>query len=209
MTNPKRLVTKAASINVRWAATEQGPVTFDVRYRSASPRSGFGDYVDLAGPTEETSTRLEADDGMTYCFSARASDQAGNASPWSGELCSVAPLDDRDLAGAAQWTRRSGSKFYRETLKLTRGADSSLIARDVRVRAIRVVVQRCPGCGRVAVFFNGNRVDTIDLHAGRTRNQRVVRSASFGRVRRGDISLVVISRDRPVKIDGLVLLRKT
>jgi hypothetical protein len=79
----------------------------------------------------------------------------------------------------------------------------------VRVRAIRVVVQRCPGCGRVAVFFNGNRVDTIDLHAGRTRNQRVVRSASFGRVRRGDISLVVISRDRPVKIDGLVLLRKT
>ena len=205
MTNPKRAVTLAPEINVGWTATGQEPTTFEVRYRSAGRGSGFGDHVDLTGPTNSNSATLEATPGTTYCFSARAFDQAGNASQWSRELCTAQPLDDRDLSGGGQWEQRDGNAFYRETLSLTGRKGRSLIARDVLVRDIRVVVQRCPGCGAIAVLFNGRRVDTISLRAGRTRNQQIIRSDSFGRVRRGDVSIVVLSG--AVKIDGLALVR--
>ena len=206
MTNPKRAVTLAPEINVRWAATGEEPTTFEVRYRSAGRGSGFGDHVVLTGPTESTSATLDATPGTTYCFSARAFDQAGNASQWSGELCTAAPLDDRDLVGGGRWEQRGGNAFYRDTLSLTGREGRTLVARDVLVRDIRVVVQRCPGCGAIAVLFNGRKVgDTIHLRAGRTRNQQIIRSASFGRIRRGDVTIVVISG--AVKIDGLALVR--
>ena len=207
ITNPKRAVTLAPEINVRWTATGQEPTTFEVRYRSAGRGSGFGDHVVLTGPTDETAATLEASTGTTYCFSARAFDQAGNASQWSQELCTAAPLDDRDLAGGGKWEQRDGNAFYRETLSLTGQKDRSLVARDVLVRDIRVLVQRCPGCGAITVLFNGRKVDTVDLRARRTKNQQMIRFASFGRIRRGDVAIVVISRARPVKIDGLALVR--
>ena len=207
MTNPKRSVTKADRINVGWAPSGQEPVSFEVRYRSATESGDFGDHITFVGPTEQTSSSLDADTGSTYCFSARALDQAGNPSEWSGELCTASPLDDRDLGGKKRWNQRNGQRFYRDTLAQTSRNGRKLIARDVQVREIRLIVQRCRGCGRVAVFFEGRRLDTVDLSARRTINQKVIRIAWFGRERRGDVTIVVMSRDRKVKIDGLALVR--
>ena len=208
VTNPTRRVTLGPSINVRWAPADSKPTTFDVRYRTAPADGRFGDHVDLVSGTDERSATLDADNGTTYCLSARAIDQAGNASGWSGEKCTVAPLDDRDLGGTGSWTSRSGRKFFRNTLSQTRREGRSVIARAIRVREIRLIVQRCRGCGTVAVFFDGRRVATIDTHSRRTKNQQVIKAARFGRVRRGDVSVVVRSSDRPVKIDGLIVVRK-
>ena len=207
MTNPKRLVTKGDRINVGWAPAGQEPVSFEVRYRSATKRGDFGDHASLVGPTDQTSASLDASTGRSYCFSARALDQADNPSEWSDELCTASPLDDRDLGGKRRWNQRNGRRFYRDTLAQTSGSGRRLIARDVRVREIRLIVQRCRGCGKVAVFFNDRRLDTVDLSARRTINQKVIRIDRFGRERRGDVTIVVRSSGRKVKIDGLALVR--
>jgi lysozyme len=204
MTKPSSRQTLDLSIDASWATSEAGVDAYDVRYRSSSKRSGFGDHVVLLSDTTETSTTLDASTGSTYCFSARAIDQAGNRSRWSVERCTAIPLDDRDLRASASFIRRAGGAFYLDTVTTARRT-SSVLSTRVRAREIYVVAQKCPGCGRVAVLFEGRRVATIRLGASTTRNQRLIRAVSFSSPRKGRIQLKVVSSGAPVKIDGLLL----
>lgn len=206
ITKPKRAKLLSTTIRVAWEAVESG-ATYDVRYRAAAFGGGFTDATDLVTGSQQTSQRLRATPGSTYCFSARATDVAGNVSSWSAERCSVVALDDRQLLASTGWARRSGKDFYLRTFTKTKRTGARLVARGVRVREINVVAQRCPGCGRLAVIFNGDRVGTVRLRAGRVRNKRIIQVADLGRVRRGKLKLVVLSRGAPVKIDGLALSR--
>ena len=205
MTKPRRQRTLSSTINVAWTQPEQGVTSYDVRYRSAPKDAGFGDYAELIGATVDRSATLKATTGTTYCFSAGVTDEAGNTSEWSSERCTLVPLDDRDLLATSGWVKRSGNGFYLGTIAKTKHGDSSLVARDVRVRDIDLVAQRCPSCGKVALFFNGTRVARVGLRSDRTLNKRVIHAFSFGSTRRGNVKLVVISKGSPVKIDGLAL----
>ena len=206
MTKPRRLRTLSTTVKVAWTHPEQGSATFDVRYRRAPKKAGFGDHIELVADTTDTSATLEATTGSTYCFSSRTTDQADNVSGWSAERCTIVPLDDRDLrARGGGWTGRTGTRFYLDTFTKTKRRGASLVARNVRVRDIYVVARRCPGCGRLAVLFNGQRVDTIRLGSSRTRNKRVIHAAGFASIRRGTVKIVVVSRAAPVHIDGLAL----
>jgi len=207
ITKPERAEHLSTTVKVAWQAVESGAI-YDVRYREAPHGEGFGDRVALVAASTRTRKRLEATTGTTYCFSARATDQAGNASEWSRERCTVVALDDRELRTSSGWARRTGRAFYLRTFTKTKRRRARLVARGVRVREINVVAQRCPGCGRLAVIFNGDRVGTVRLRAGRVRNKRIIRVVDFGRVRRGRLKLVVLSRGAPVKIDGLALQRR-
>jgi hypothetical protein len=209
MTKPRRKHTLSSTIQVAWRPPEQGISSYDVRFRSAPTDARFGDRAELVGATTETSTTVEATAGTTYCFSARATDEAGNVSAWSSERCTQAPLDDRDLRASSAWTRRSRADFYLRTFTKTKQRGAALVARNVRVRDIYLVAQRCPSCGKVAVLFNGTRVATVRLRSDRTRNKRRIHAAGFGSVRRGKVKIVVLSRAAPVKIDGLALSIKS
>lgn len=207
MTKPRRARTLMPKIKVAWTAVEQG-ATYFAEYRSASKSSDFGSSTPLfIDGSTDTSTRIGPVPGSTYCFSVRAMDQAGNTSGWSTERCTVAPLDDRNLTRSGPWSSRQGRAFYLRTLTKTKQEGASLVARRVRVRDIYVVAQTCPGCGRVAILFDGTRVATVRLDSGRTRNKRVIHAAGFGSLRRGTVKLVVLSRGSPVNIDGLALSR--
>ena len=80
---PPAPVTMGESIALSWSATDlggSGVKGYDVRYRSASASSALGAHVmppALQGTTL-TSTTVAADRGHQYCFSARATDVAGN-----------------------------------------------------------------------------------------------------------------------------------
>lgn len=205
MTKPRRPRTLATTIKVAWEQPEQGVAGYDLRFRTAPRDATFGDHAFLLTSTLETSTTLEAVTGETYCFSARATDRAGNISEWSAERCTIAPLDDRDLRSSSAWTERFRTRFYLGTFTKTKRRGAALVARNVRVRDIHLVAQRCAHCGKVAVLFNGSRVAKVGLRSTRTLNKRIIHAASFGSVRRGTVKIVVISRGSPVKIDGLAL----
>lgn len=206
VTKPKRSKLLSTRIGVAWQAVEPDAI-YDVRYRQAVHGASFAPARDLVSGTDATSATLKGAAGDTFCFSARATDLAGNTSGWSQERCTTVALDDRDLKASSGWAKRSGRGFYLRTFMKTKRKGARLVAKDVRVEQLNIVVQRCRGCGRVAVLFNGNRVGAAKLGARRTRNKRVIRIADFGRVRSGKVQIVVLSRGAPVKIDGLALYR--
>lgn len=208
LTHPRRVRTLASLIKTAWVAPESG-IAYDVRYRQALRQGVFTDYADLVTGTTETSASTAAVPGTTYCFSVRATDQAGNTSGWSTtDRCTVSPLDDRDLRSSGPWVQRSNDAFYRQTFTKTKRRGAFLVIGRNRMRSIHIVAQRCPGCGKVKVLLNGNRVGTVSLAANRRRNKAMLEAASFSTVRRGQVKLVVVSRGAPVKIDGLALTLK-
>lgn len=206
MTKPLRANLLSTTVPVAWTSVEPN-ATYDVRYRKAANGEGFSDHTPLVAGSTETKHRLPAEVGTSYCFSARTVDSAGNASVWSSELCTVVALDDRDLRRSRGWVDRFGRAFYLDTFTKAKRRGSRLVARGVQTQEINLVAQRCPACGRVAVKFNGDRVGTVRLRAGRVRNKQVIRVADLGSVRSGKVVIVVLSRGAPVKIDGLSLFR--
>jgi len=204
MKAPKAQHRLGLRMRAAWGSDEEGVSAYDVRYRATSKSSDFGEQVTFLNDTTQTETKMDVQDGSTYCFSARAVDEAGNRSEWSGERCSTVPLDDRAMK-ASGFARRTGSAFFARTMSKARRRGSVLTANEVRVKDLYLVATRCAGCGKVAVSFNGRRLAKIDLDAGRTRHKRVIRIADFSSVRTGTIRIRVISRARPVKIDGLSL----
>lgn len=207
MIQPRAARTLAETIDVSWSASEEG-ATYDVRYRRAPKGSGFGDFSTFLQATSQTAADFDAMSGSTYCFSARAIDQSDNASGWSAEACTNVPIDDRGLRAGSGWARRSGGSFYLGTFTRTTREGATLTVRDARVKTIHVIAQKCSSCGRVAVLFNGRRVARVNLNSKRTIDQKVIRAADFGSIRRGTIQLVVISSGPVVKIDGLALTVK-
>jgi hypothetical protein len=201
---PRRAQTLMPRLKVEWAKAEED-AAYDVRYRRSSADGQMGGEESLVEGTKERSASLQPVRGATYCFSARATDTAGNTSGWSKERCTVVPLDDRDLRASGGWTRGSARAFYLKTTTKSGKKGAALTARNVAVREIHVVAQTCQGCGRVAVEFNGKRVGTVNLRSERPLNKQVLRVVRFTSLRRGDMTLIVISKNEPVRVDGLVL----
>ncbi|HJR44380.1 MAG TPA: GH25 family lysozyme [Actinomycetota bacterium] len=206
ITKPRRAKLLAARVRVAWEEVEPDAV-YEVRYREAPHGAGFGDTAQLVSGSERTARRLRVTPGSTYCFSARATDTAGNTSEWSSDRCTVVALDDRSLRRSSGWKLGTGRRFYMGTFSKATRRNASLTGRGARVREISLVVQRCPNCGRVAVLFNGTRIGTVSLRARTIQNERILQVADLGRVRRGTLKIVVLSRGAPVKIDGLALVR--
>lgn len=207
ITHPRRARVLATDLVVRWTQPE-ADLLYDLRYRSAGRDGDFGRYRRIATATPDASASSAADPGTTYCFSARAVDQAGNRSAWSTERCTLSPLDDRDLRPSAGWSTRSRDVFYRDTFTKTKRRRAALVIGRTKMRSIHVLAQRCPGCGKVKVLLNGSRVGTVSLDASRIRNRSMLHVATFSRLRDGKVRLVVVSRGAPVKVDGLALTIK-
>lgn len=206
MTKPKRERSLTSSIAVAWTAVEPD-ARYDARYRMAHPGEPFGEWTPLKSAVETTDARVGAVPGTAYCFSARATDGAGNVSAWSAERCTTAALDDRSLRISSGWKRGTGRVHYLRTFTKGTRRGARLTVNDVMAKEITLVAQRCRGCGRVAVLLNGRRVGAANLDARRTLNKRLIRIADLGRVRSGKLEIVIVSSGAPVKIDGVVLTR--
>lgn len=204
MMAPDAARTLALTMDVEWGSGEPGVTAYDVRHRATTKSADFGDPVVVLNDSPDRETTFDVAPGATHCFSARAIDQAGNASEWSTERCSAVPLDDRDLQSQG-FTRRTGRAFFAGTISNASKAGSVLAAGTVRVRDLYIVASRCRGCGKVAISFEGRRVAKIDLAARSTAHQRVIRVGVFSSIRTGKVQIRVLSRNLPVKIDGLLL----
>ncbi len=205
ITEPARRFSLDTRIDVAWTHPELGLVTFDVRYRLATPFAAPGGQTQLTTGTSDTSATLRSRAGSTYCFSARAVDDGGQASAWSVPRCATVPLDDRDLAESEGWSSTSNSRFYLGTSKETIDEGAILRTGRVRFQEVRLVAERCAGCGQISVVFKGSVVATIDLRSKRTVSRRIIEAVRFNSVRKGRLKLVVASDGKPVRIDGLAL----
>lgn len=190
--------TPRPQFTVSWRATDNtggsGIGGYDVRYRGAAPASGFGPPTPWQTGTPSTHATFAGRPGWTYCFSFRATDKDGNASPWSPEQCAAILLGAASAKRAGAWkTSSSGTTRSNE-----RGAALTLA---VAARAVYLDVVRCPGCGSVAVVWRGRVLRTLTLDA-HSRGRAIVRVLVFPALRRGSLSLRVATTKATVTIAG-------
>ena len=144
--------------------------------------------------------------GSTYCFTAVAYDNAANERT-SNQRCTSAPLDDRGLDRSTGWTRGTGSAFYKGTRTSAKPLGSVLSKKGVTARRLGIVATKCAGCGTVGVYVGSVKVGTVGLSSTTTRHKQVLLLPAFASAKSGTVRLKVLSSGKPVRIDGLVVIR--
>jgi len=77
----------------------------------------------------------------------------------------------------------------------------------VQAKVVSVIVETCPTCGAIQIFWGSRLIHTYSLHSASTRKQVFLVAVSFRRVNRGTVRIRVSSSGKPVIIDGLGVTR--
>ena len=209
LTAPSNVFSRTQEIHVAWFGRDTGSGVdgYVVRRRAATLTSGFGVFGSWRSTTGTIKTAaFRGVRGTTYCFDARAVDAQANQSNPTTQRCVAVPLDDRDLTASAGWARGTGPAFYNGTYQVSTTKGSTLRVR-LRTRTLSLGVERCRSCGKVAVYLDDRRLATISL-AG-PRGRALVPIHAFTAAHRGLLRVVVLSSDRPVRVDYLATSQHT
>ena len=178
-------------------------------FRFSRYNEGSFSVLQALAPIKTRSQDFLGTQGNTLCFSVLARDHAENESALSGEECTAIPVNDSTLQRSRAWRVRQDPDSYLENVSVTRrkGAELSLPVRGVR--QLSLVATRCQLCGSVRVFraSQGKR-SVVRGRIKLTREQgrqkmRLVNVADFAQPVSGRIIIEVLSRGKPVLIEGL------
>ncbi len=206
ITKPTKPFMSGKRISVGWTATDPGSgvASYDVSYRKAPYTTGtFGSETPWRTGTATTGARLSGVAGQTYCFRVTAEDGAGNVSAPSPERCAATPVDDRALTPSGGWTRHRGRGSFARTYSQTFRKGSTLTLSGVEADRLAVMIEKCPGCGRLQVLWNGTVEKTIGLGSPVVRKRKIVPVAALGSVQAGSLTLRVVSSGKRVIVDGV------
>jgi len=207
-------VTVGPTATIRWTASDasdsgsasgetRGISSTTVRYRYATWHAGFSAWRALT--TSSSSLNLPLTVGYAYCLQVQTRDLSGNASAWSPQMCTVRPLDDRNLSASSGWTRKSSSKYYKLTFTKTWSAGRTLSIANTRARVIGVLATTCPTCGIVKVYIGSYFVGRVNLQASGTHYKQLFMLKPFS-IRSGTVKLVT-KGTHLVQLDGVVISR--
>jgi hypothetical protein len=121
------------------------------------------------------------------------------------------PLDDRGMRTVKKWNRKKQKGHFKNTFTQTRVKGAKLVTkRKHRFRRVVLIADKGRGFGTVKVFWGNRMLRKVDLHAKRPLAKRkVIRVKKFhGKLRSGRLRVVVTSRGKPVRIDGIGLARR-
>lgn len=211
MTAPVKAYALTTTLAPAWSARDGGGglASSDVRWLRAPLNGAFTRAVyptTWQRTTASSATLAGVAPGFTYCFSARARDNAGNVSPWTSPRCSAVGLDDRSMYATAGWVRATGSVFYRSTATVTSRRGVALV-KTVWAKRIYLVASRYPSGGTVGVFWNGRLINTVSLQARSTTHRSVLGVTTFPGVRSGTLVIRTLTGRKAVQIDGVVFVR--
>jgi hypothetical protein len=99
----------------------------------------------------------------------------------------------------------TGTYLGTETVTARQGARLTLTGGHGTRYAL--VATTCRACGSVTVSLGGRVVRRISLASATTVGRRVFTIASYGRVHTQVGRVTVVSRDRPIRVDGIAVGR--
>lgn len=213
ITSPTALFTLAGSVDVGFTGSDEasGIATYDLRFRRAVFSRSFGDWIYPAGWRALPASRVSASmsgllKGYEYCFAVRATDRAGNASPWSTSRCIARAVDDRALSTSEGWVRATGSDYWNGTVTRTRSHGATATLTGAHLDRVAVVATRGPRAGSLGVYVGQRLIGTINLFAPQVHYRSILPLPRFA-YRIGTVTLRVRSSGRPVQLDGLAVTR--
>jgi hypothetical protein len=202
---PTALFQKGTKFGVTWSLFNQATAA-DVRYRKAPWNGSFGGPIAWQNQVPAGSATFNGSVGNTYCLSAQSYDNTPSglrAWGFGPERCAAVPLDDRNLVVSSGWSRRTGSGFYLNTFSRATGLGRSITRTGIHAKSAMVMVEKCPTCGSIKIYWNGSLKHTYSLHASSTRKKVYLSAVSFSSVHTGTLRIVVSSSGKPVIIDAL------
>lgn len=200
--------TLATTIPVGWTATDSlSPVaSTDVIVRTAAwNQASFGEATVVGNNLTDGPFAFAAQLGRTYCFETQAIDALGNLGHRSALRCTTVPLDDKQLSGSG-WNRSTKAGHFRSTTTSTITKGRQLTRTGITARRLALVAAKVPNGGTVKVFWNGSAVRTISLK-GTAAKKVVLPIVTFPGQRTGKLAIKVVSKGKPVLIDGLVVAK--
>ncbi|HEY1332304.1 MAG TPA: hypothetical protein VGH10_12650 [Actinomycetota bacterium] len=200
MTDPSDLFQVSTSFTVAWSG--DGATVFNVRYRQGSLGAKLGSYVTWKSNTASTSGSFTGTAGHTYCFDVQAV-SGSFLSSWSPDMCTGVPLDDRGLSASGKWGRYTESGWYLSTYTRSKTKNQTLTVNDVRTKRIDLLVQTCPGCASVGVYWGGKLIKTVSLSGSSTQKLQLIFVATFSKVETHQLQLKVTTGGKQAYIDGV------
>jgi len=179
-----------------------------VRFGVSSDQNGasFACTLDGTAVSCGPELRLRQLTAGTHTVTATAS-LGGQADQTPARRTFTRPLNDVDLGHSRGWRERTGKGYFLGTCSQSRTHGATLRTRAHHIKKIALVATRGIGFGTVKVYLGKQLLRKVSL-AGRTlRKRRIIPIARFDHHRHGLVKVVVVSRGKAVRIEGLGLAR--
>lgn len=156
-----------------------------------------------ARPCGGSGTTLSALTSRTHTFRVAARDSDGDVDASPATRTWTVPRDDFALRRTAAWSRRQAPGYFSGTYSQSSRRGSVLSSHVTRARSLALVASRGPRFGTVRVFLGHRPLRRISLGSRVLSKQRVIPVVKFRRPRTGRVRVVVVSRHRTVRVEGL------
>ncbi|MFC7496357.1 MULTISPECIES: hypothetical protein [unclassified Nocardioides] len=180
-------LTRTATFEV--ASTEAGGATCTL---DSAPRS--------CAPGQ---LRLDGLSAGTHVLTVAATDAAGNADASPATRTWSVPRTAAEIPRARKWRLRTSPSAYGGAVLETRTRRAELRLRVTDARRVALVVSGARKHGTVAVYAGRRKVATVRLAGRKAVSQRLVALPALPTAFTGDLRVVVTTRGRPVRIEGL------
>jgi hypothetical protein len=152
--------------------------------------------------TTGTSAVFAGTYGRSYCFRARAVDNAGNSSSWA-QTCTSVPLKAGSLSYSSGWHASSSSLFFGGSARYTTTKNARAWRTGIHAKHIWLVVSRTKSSGYVQVLWNNVPVKNINLYSSTTRYRQLILAAQWTSAHTGTLAVKALSSGRYVTLEGL------
>jgi hypothetical protein len=191
-----------------WSATDASGIrNYDVQYEIAPWNGAFSAWTAWKTGTTSTSSAFAGASGRTFCFRARATDNAGNVSAFVTR-CTSTPLQSVSLKYTRLWTKRVSTSYFAGVGFTTTTKGQNALLAGVQAQHMWLLATKCSTCGSVQVRFNGAVIANASLASPVTTRHALIPIAAFPTPRAGTVQVYVTSpTGKLVAIEGLAVLR--
>lgn len=195
-------------VDLSWSEStdpESGLWRYQAQKRFAKTHKPMGLLYFSAGDTTGTSTQVTGKLGWTYCLAVQAENNDGRLSDPSNEECTTIPRDDRAFRRSqGDWHEGSGSGYFKDTFLRSKEKGATLNQDVTDAKTVGLVATKCPGCGRVKLFLEGDFLRAVSLDAPTKQKGKIFVAEPLAPGKTGKFEVRVVSDDKPVLIDGLI-----
>src|SRR5207302_11341157 len=114
-------------------------------------------------------------------------------------------LDDRSLSISRGWARLGASGFFGNTYTKSTQLGKCMTPTGIRAKNIQLMVERCPTCGSIKIYWNNVLKHSYSLRAASVQKLVYLAAVSFNSLQTGTLKIVVTTSRKPVIIDALAV----
>lgn len=191
----------------RFTYTDETSVgSYDILHRTAPPGQAFGTWIYEPAwqDTQLTSVTWAPKPGWDECFLVRARDVVDNLTPWTTQICSAAPQDDRAFTTTGTVTRTADTAAFGGTVTTLKSNGATLNKASEMATRVALVTMNGPGQGKVDVYHAGVKVGSVNLAS--TVAERKITYLPITALKTGAVKIVSTST-APATIDAVTFLR--